>query len=246
MKLAALLLLSVPLFAEDIVSLYGHIPGAAFRLPIPDSELNWRETAIRIVGKEVEKPDSRLQDLWANKDSAGNTDFNFQVPVPQAMKDRKYYAISQYGLTPLRAKGLVGGIRYNFDPFGTKPEIKKIAFGGNALFDTIPEDEYVEAAFALITDAAVISDAADVPEGALVVAPEGITYTLDGVKRSLLPKAPFTSMIEGAGLVTIAADRYLFIQWAQERGSCAYNFSLLKLTATGLDETASTIYGCEQ
>lgn len=245
MKLLPLLLLTGPLFAADIVSLYGHVPQAAFRMPVPDRLINWREAAISRVGKDVEKPADRVQDLWANKDQLGNTEYNFQYPVPQTFKDRKYYAISQYGLTPLRVTSLVGAIGYSFDPLGTKPEIRKVTFVGNALFNTIPEDEYVEGAFALVTDSAVTSDAVDVPESALTIAPEGITYTLDGVKRSLRPKAPFTSKAEGAGLVTIGTDRYLFIQWTQERGSCAYNFSLLKLTAAGLEETGSTVYGCD-
>jgi hypothetical protein len=250
MKLAALLFLVAPVFAADIVSAYGHLPGGGFRIPIPDSQINWKETAIRVVGKDVEKPTTRLQDLWANKDGIGNTDFNFQVPIPQQLKDRKYYVISQYGLTPLRIRNVVGAIRYNFDPLGTKPEIKKIAFGGNAIFDTIPEDEYVEGAFALITDAAVTSEAVDLPESALTISPEGnatrITLTLSGTRRTARITSPATSKTEAVAVITVGTEPYLFLQWTQERNSCQFTFTLLKLTPTGMEEAGSTAYGCEQ
>lgn len=245
MKLVALALFACPLFAADIVSAYGHIPGGGFRIPLPDTQMNWKATAIRLVGNDVEKPDARLQDLWANKDSLGNTDFNFQVPVPQTLKDSRYYVISQYGLTPLRIRNIVGAIRYNFDPLGTKPEILKIAFGGSAIFDTIPEDEYVEGAFAFVGDAAMKSEAVDIPATDLTIAPEGVTYTLDGVKRSVSLKSHFTSRADGAALLTIGADRYVFLQWKPEGRSCEYTFTLLKLTATGMEEAASNAYGCE-
>lgn len=249
MKLLALALLASSAFAADIVSAFGHIPGGGFRMAIPDSQINWKDTAIRIVGKDVEKPTTRLQDLWQNKDSVGNTDFNFQVPVPQQFKDRRYYVISQYGLTPLRTRNLVGTIRYNFDPDGNKPEIKKVAFGGNAIFDTIPEDEYVEGAFVWAADAPVTSEAVDVPETALSITPEAktirVTYTAEGTARSAALKTPATSKTDGAAQITIGAEKYLFLQWHPEGTSCEYMFTLFKLTATAMEETASTIYGCE-
>jgi len=246
MKLLALALLASSAFAADIVSAFGHIPGGGFRMAIPESTINWKDTAIRVVGKDVEKPTGRLQDLWQNKDSVGNTDFNFQVPVPQQFKDHRYYVISQYGLTPLRVRNLVGAIRYNFDPDGSKPEIKKVAFSGYAIFDTIPEDEYVEGAFIWAADAPVTSEAVDVPDTALsIAATTRVTYTSDGTARTATLKTPATSKTNGAALITIGAEKYLFLQWRPERNSCQYMFTLFKLTATAMEEAASTVYGCE-
>jgi hypothetical protein len=245
MKLLALALLASPMFAADIASVYGHIPGGGFRLPIPDSQINWKDAAIRAVGKDVEKPEARLFDLWANKDNLGNTEFNFQAPIPQQIKDRRHYVISQWGLTPLRVRNLVGSIRYNFDPVGTKPEIKKIAFSGNAIFDTIPEDEYVEGAFAWIADAPVTSEAVDILESQLTIVADGPATRVTYSGQTARITSPATSKTEAAALVTIGAERYVFLQWKQERDSCRFLFTLLKLTATGMEEAASTVYGCE-
>jgi len=246
MKLVALALLACPLFAADLVSAYAHIPGGGYRVPLSDEQIHWKDTALRVVGKDVETPGDRLQDLWANKDSLGNTDFNFQVSVPQSLKDRRYYVISQWGLTPLRVRNVVGTIRYHFDPLGTKPEILKIAYDGHAIFDPIPEDEYVEGAFAWISDAPVTSEAVDIPPAALAVEPNLLSYTLDGTKRSISLKSPSTSKTDAAALVTIGGERYVFLQWKPEGRSCEYTFTLLKLTATGMEEAASNAYGCEQ
>jgi hypothetical protein len=247
MKFAALFLLAIPAFSAEIVPLYGHIPGGGFRLPIPDAQIDWKETAIKVVSKDVEMPAARLQDLWANKNGKGETDFNFQTPIPQELKDRRHYVISEWGLTPLRVRNLVGTIRYSFDPVGTKPELKKVAFGGSAIFDTIPEDEYVEGAFAWIADAPVTSESVDLPENSLKIVPDGaatlITYTSGSTARTARITVPVTPETRSTALRTVGEERYIFLQW--ERGSCQYTFTLLKLTATGMDEAASNLYGCE-
>ena len=248
MRLVAILLLACPAFAADIVNAYGHIPGGGFRMAIPNTQIPWKDTAIRIVGKDVENPESRIRDLWQNKNSFGDIDYNFQVPIPQDFKDRRHYVISQWGLTPLRARNIVGTVRYNFDPNGTKPELKKVDFGGSAIFDLIPEDEYVEGAFVWIAETPVKSEAVDIPEDALKIVPNGqattITYTANGKPLTARITSPATSKTEAAALVTIESDRYIFLQWTPDRNGCQYMSTLLKLTATGMEEAASNVYGC--
>ena len=113
--------------------------------------------------------------------------------------------------------------------------------------DTIPEDEYVEGAFAWIADAPVTSESVDLPENSLKIVPDGaatlITFTSGSTARTARITAPVTSQTRSTALLTIGEERYIFLQW--ERGSCQYMFTLLKLTATGMEEAASNLYGCE-
>jgi hypothetical protein len=248
MRILGLLLCLLPAWGAEIGPIYTHLPGGGYRLPLPESVVNWKALALQIVGKNVEKPEaSRVIDYFQNKDSMGNTEVSFPAPVPQALKERTYYAISQWGLTKLRVRNMMGAVRYGFDPNGTKPVILRIAFTGQALFDPVPDDEVVEGAFVLTSNAAVTSDAVEIPEGAITIARESdgtrVTYTAEGVTRGLRITSPASARTEAAALVTIGGERYVFLQWAPM--TCEYMFSLLKLTAAGMEEAASNAYGCE-
>ena len=90
MKLLPLLLLLLSICAGEIVPAYGHIPGGGFRVPLPDSQIPWKDVALQVIGKDAATPsETRITDLWQNKDNFGITEVNFQAPVPAAMKARR-------------------------------------------------------------------------------------------------------------------------------------------------------------
>ncbi len=247
MKPLPLLLLAVSLCAGQIVPAYGHIPGGGFRVPLPESQVAWKDIGLQILGKDAGTPTgSRLTDLWQNKDNFGITEVNFQAPVPAAMKSRKYYVISADGLTPLRVRGLVGGIRYGFDIESEKAEVlKQVAFTGNAIFDTVPEDEYVEGAFLIDSDAAITSTATEVQPTAITSAKEGEATKITWDGKTGLVKSPTTSRPDLAASLAIGNEKYLFLQWHPEGTSCEFIFTLLKIGSASLDEAANTVYGCD-
>ncbi|MFM2123992.1 MAG: hypothetical protein RL328_443 [Acidobacteriota bacterium] len=247
MRTLPLLLLFASLCAGEIVPAYGHIPGGGFRVPLPDSQIPWKDVALQVIGKDAATPsETRITDLWQNKDNFGITEVNFQAPVPAAMKTRKFYVISDGGLSPLKMRGLVGGIRYGFDIEGEKAAVlKQVAFTGNAMFDNVPEDEYVEGAFLIDSDTEIKSTAAEVQPSAVSVAKEGETTRIGWNGKSGAIKSPTTSRPDAATAITIGNDQYLYLQWHPEGTSCEFIFTLLKANATGLQETANTVYGCD-
>ena len=234
------------LCAGEIVPAYGHIPAGGFRVPLPESQVPWKDLALRIIGKDAGTPsEDRLLDLWQNKAAFGITEANFQAPVPDAMKARKFYVISVDGLTPLRVRGLVGAVRYRFDPDALKPDLKEVVYGGNAIFDTVPEDEYVEGAFLIDSDAAITSSVKEVQPSAVTVTPSGQETKLAWDGRTGTINSPTTSRPDYASDLTIGAERYLFLQWHPEGTSCEFIFTLLKAGVGTLQETMSTVYGCD-
>ena len=247
MKLLPLLLLAVSLCTGQIVPAYGHIPGGGFRVPLPEAQVPWKNIALQVVGKEAATPSgSRLTDLWQNKDNFGITEVNFQAPVPAAMKTRKFYVISADGLTPLRMRQLVGGVRYGFDIESQKAEVlKQVAFTGNAIFDTVPEDEYVEGAFMIESNTEIKGQATEVQPTAITSAKQGEATKITWSGKTGLVKSPTTSRPDAAASLTIGTEKYLFLQWHPEGTSCEFIFTLLKIGATSLDEAANTVYGCD-
>lgn len=246
MKLLPLLLLA-SLCSGEIVPAYGHIPGGGFRVPLPDSQIPWKDIALQVVGKDAATPnETRLTDLWQNKDSFGITEVNFQAPVPAALKSRKFYVISDYGLTPLKIRNLVGGVRYGFDLEGEKAAVlKQVAFTGNAFFDNVPEDEYVEGAFVIDSDAEIKSEAKEVQPAAVTAAKDAETTKIAWNGKTGTIKSATTSRPDAATDITIGNQQYLYLQWHPEGTSCEFIFTLLKVGATSLDEAASTVYGCD-
>lgn len=239
-------LLAAPLWAADIVSAYGHIPGGGFRVPVPDSRIPWREMALKTVSLDVERPDAaRLRDLYFQKDQFGNAELSFRVPVPTDMEQRRYYAVSDWGLTPLRIRGLVGAARYAFDPQSAAPVLLQVGFTGQLFFDNVPEDDYVEAGFVWASDHPVTSEVEEVEPRAIAVSGSGDTARVTWQDRTASLRSPVTSRAETAALISAEGEKYLYIQWHPEGTSCEYMFTLLRLTATSLEETASTVYGCD-
>ena len=231
----------------QIVPAYGHIPGGGFRVPLPEAQVPWKALALQVVGKDAATPSgSRLTDLWQNKDNFGIAEVNFPATVPAAMKARRYYVISADGLTALRVRNLFGSVRYGFDIESAKAEVlKQVAFTGNAIFDTVPEDEYVEGAFLIDSGAAITSTAAEVEPAAVTAAKNGdaTKVTWDGKTGTI--KSPTTSRPDRAASLAIGSDKYLFLQWHPEGTSCEFIFTLLKVGAAGLNEAANTVYGCD-
>ena len=94
---------------------------------------------------------------------------------------------------------LVGGIRYGFDIEGEKAAVlKQVAFTGNAMFDNVPEDEYVEGAFLIDSDTEIKSTAAEVQPSAVSVAKEGETTKIGWNGKSGTIKSPSTSRPDAA------------------------------------------------
>jgi hypothetical protein len=247
MKLLPLLILAASMCAGEIVSAYGHIPGGGFRVPLPESQVPWKDLALRIVSKDVATPsETRLTDLWQNKDSFGIAEISFQAPIPETMKSRKYFVISDWGVTPLRLRSMVGGVRYRFDPAGTRSDLKEVGFQGAAIFDNVPEDEYVEGAFVIDSDTNLSNEAKEIAPSAIAVTRESQDATrITWSGKTGIIKSPATSRAEVASQFKIGNEDFLFLRWHPEGTSCEYIFTLLKIGASTLDETKNTVYGCD-
>jgi hypothetical protein len=248
--LLTLVFVLIPAHAADITSLYTHMAGGGFRLPLKEPQVSWRQLAMGALGKDVAKPEAtRALDYFQNKDGAGVTEVNFPVSqVPTTLKDRRYYAVSIWGLTPLRLRMLMGAVRYGFDPKGLTSTIQRVGYSGDAIFDPVPEDGWVEAAFVVSSDAELkIEESLDIPADALVIKRVAkrtrITHKADGKSRSILLPEVAPIKPEATALVSIEGEKYIFIQWPANK--CAYNFHLLKLGPTALTVAGKTSYGCE-
>ena len=217
-------------------------------------DIDWKSLAPEWIRKvDIKKPSRDLiNKLKKIKDMFGNSEINYESPIPDKLQKQPHYLISTGGISKLKLRNLLGTARFRLNSKETG--ILELTFYGDLIAEPTEVMRSLEGGFIMVVNEDCETNLSQFGAKERFTASlqdKMITYSYskEGSKKlSLILHAGHPTEIKKAYHFSVKGSKYIFVRWGLDPecnyGCCKFSYSLFRANKL-LEEIRWTRYGCD-